>query len=183
LRLARRAAYALLRASGTEPSSSPRTFPREREADKSGAPPLVALDHDDYSAEYVGHTTDGRQFFLTTPFVPAESVGTATGREFLALYLFDKDGRLLTATIDDLGPRASMDESARLKRRDELLASLGDVSFGRITVAPFKVDRFGVEFGFIPRPPEEPDEDWAVIVEPGDYMCFWPPWTSGEYDT
>jgi hypothetical protein len=148
-----------------------------------GAPDVVALDHDDDAAEYVGHTTDGRQFFLTTPFVPAERMGTASGREFLALYLFDKDGRLLSATIDDFGARVSVDESARLKRRDELLASLGDVTFGRIEVAPFQVDRFGVEFGFIPRPPEEPDEDWSVIVEPGDYMCFRPPWTSGGYDT
>jgi hypothetical protein len=42
---------------------------------------------------------------------------------------------------------------------------------------------FGIEFGLIPRPPEDPGEDWRVTVEPGDYMCFWPPWTSGDYDT
>jgi hypothetical protein len=148
-----------------------------------GGPSLVALDHDDHSAQDVGKTADGRQFFLTTPFVPADDVGTATGREFLALYLFDKRGRLLSATIDDFGPRASMDEGARVRRRDELLASLGEVTPGRIVVAPFKVRRFGVEFGFIPQPPEGSDEDWSVIVEPGDYMCFWPPWTSGDYDT
>ena len=50
-------------------------------------------------------------------------------------------------------------------------------------MAPFRVERFGVEFGFIAQPPEGPGEDWSVIVEPGDYMCFWPPWTSGDYDT
>lgn len=146
-------------------------------------PNSVALDHDDYKAKYVGRTKDGRQFFLTTPFVPADAVGTLTGREFLALYLFDQAGGLLSAEIDDLGPRAGMDEVARVSRRDELLASLGELEYRRIKVAPFKVERFGVEFGFIPQPPEEPDEDWCVIVEPGNYMCFWPPWTSGEYDT
>ena len=52
-----------------------------------------------------------------------------------------------------------------------------------VKVAPFKVERFGAEFGFIPQPPEEAGEDWSVIVEPGNYMCFWPPWTTGEYDT
>jgi hypothetical protein len=31
-----------------------------------------------------------------------------------------------------------------------------------------------VEFGFIPQPPEEPGEDWSVIGEPGNYICFWP---------
>ena len=147
------------------------------------APKIVALDHDEYSAKYVGRTADGRQFFLTTPFVPAKGADGIDGREFLALYLFDEAGRLVDASIDDLGCRADMDESARVERRDELLASLGDLIAGRIMVAPFKIERFGVEFGFIPQPPEEPDEDWSVIVEPGNYMCFWPPWTTGDYDT
>ncbi|HYH68744.1 MAG TPA: hypothetical protein VD866_28890 [Urbifossiella sp.] len=57
----------------------------------------------------MGRTGDGRQFFLTTPFVPAEEVGTATGREFIALYIFDKAGQLESATIDDFGPRAALD--------------------------------------------------------------------------
>ena len=76
-----------------------------------------------------------------------------------------------------------MDLAARVARRDELLASLGEVSYQRIKVAPFRIEKFGVEFGFIPQPPEEPGEDWSVIVMPGDVMCFWPPWTSGDYDT
>ena len=37
----------------------------------SAAPKLIAIDHDDYHAEHVGRTEDGRQFFLTTPFEPA----------------------------------------------------------------------------------------------------------------
>jgi hypothetical protein len=148
-----------------------------------GPPKTVTLDHDDYHAAYVGRMKDGRQFFLTTPFVPAKEVGTATGREFIALYIFDMAGRLQSATIDDLGPRATMDADARVARRDALLTSLGDVKYQRIKVAPFRIEMFGVEFGFIPGPPEEAGEDWRVTVEPGDYMCFWPPWTSGDYDT
>jgi hypothetical protein len=140
----------------------------------------VALDHDDYDAEYVGRTKDGRQFFLTTPFVPGAG---KRSREFIALYVFDKAGFLKSATIDDLGPRATMDEVARVARWDQLLASLGDVKYRRIKVAPFKIECFGVEFGLIPRPPEEAGEDWCVTVEPGDYMCFWPPWSTGDYDT
>src|SRR5689334_9708150 len=60
-----------------------------------GPPKTVALAPDDYAARFVGRTADGRQFFLTHPFVPA--VGGDPGREFLALYLFDKDGALLEA--------------------------------------------------------------------------------------
>lgn len=146
-------------------------------------PKTVTLDHDDYSAKYVGRTKDGRQFFLTTPFIPAEKAGTPTGREFIALYVFNKAGLLESVTIDDLGPRAAMDEVARSVRRDALLASLGEIKYQRIKVAPFQIEIFGVEFGFVPQSPNEPGEDWCVIVEPGNYMCFWPPWTSGDYDT
>ena len=124
---------------------------------------------------------DDRKFFLTQPFVPA--IGDEPGREFIVLYLFDPDGRLMEARIEDMGTRAGMDEGRGEAVRDEILASLGGFSYERIWVAPFRVERFGVEFGFIPQPPEEPGEDWSVIVEPGNYMCFWPPWTSGDYDT
>lgn len=146
-----------------------------------GPPKTVALANDDYTARYVGRTADGRQFFLTNPFVPA--IGGNPGREFLALYLFDKGGGRLDAQIEDLGTRAELDEDAARARQAALLESLGPVKFRKIKVVPFRVERFGVEFGFIPQPPEEPGEDWSVIVEPGNYMCFWPPWTSGEYDT
>lgn len=143
---------------------------------KQGAPKLITLDHDEYHAEYVGKTKDGRQFFLTTPFVPSK-------REFIALFIFDEKGAFESAIIDDLGTRAKLDHDKRMKRRDELLASLGKVKYCRIKMAPFKVKRHGVTFGLIPRAPEEPGEDWCVTFEPGDFMCFWPPWTSGEYDT
>lgn len=122
-----------------------------------------------------------QQFFLTNPFVPA--IDDHPGREFLALYVFDKNGELLDAQIEDLGTRAELNEDAARARQAALLASLGEVKFRKIKVAPFRVERFGVVFGFIPQPPEEPGEDWSVIVEPGNYLCFWPPWTSGEYDT
>jgi hypothetical protein len=147
----------------------------------SRPPKNLILDNDDYHAEYVGRNEGGLQFFLTTPFVPTRD--NEPGREFLALYLFDEEGLLKSATIDDFGPRATMNEEARVARRDELLASLGKIKFGRIKIAPFAVECFGFKFGFIARPPEEAGEDWSVTVEPGDYMCFWPPWSSGEYDT
>ena len=148
---------------------------------RKGPPKRVAIDHDDYHAEYVGTTRRGHQFFLTTPFVPAYA--GAEGREFIALYVFDAKGALLDATIDDLGPRAKLDADARVRRRDELLGSLGPVKFRRITIAPFSLERHGVTFGLIPRAPDEDGQDWCAIFMPGDVMCFWPPWTSGVYDT
>jgi hypothetical protein len=144
-------------------------------------PKRIAIDHDEYLAEYVGRTRDGKQFFLTIPFEPARN-GTE-GREFLALFLFDAKGKLLEAKIDDLGPRATLDHEKRVALRDQRLGELDGPSFERIEIAPFSIDRFGIAFGLIPREPEDDDDTWAVELQPGNFMAFFPPWDSGIYDT
>jgi hypothetical protein len=150
----------------------------------TGNPPiLVAIDHDDYHAEHVGRTSDGRQFFLTTPFEPASAVGADDGGEFVALYLFDAAGKLLEAKIDALGPRATVNEEEARRVHQQRLEELCDVSYERIEVAPFAIERFGTTFGLVLREPEDEDEVWAVEVQPGNYMAFFEPWDSGDYDT
>ncbi|RDS79636.1 hypothetical protein DWU98_16330 [Dyella monticola] len=146
-----------------------------------GRPKLIAIDHDDYHAEHIGCTRDGRRFILTNPFDPA--IGNNPGCEFVALYIFDKAGQLIDAKIDSFGPRSGLDEDARSSLYEERLTSLGDVSIERIEVAPFAVERFDLEFGLIARPPQEDDDAWAVEMQPGNYMAFFEPWDSGEYDT
>ena len=147
----------------------------------SAPPELVAIEHDDYHAQHVGHTADGRQFFLTTPFVPA--IGGDAGCEFMALYFFDADGHFLDSRIDDLGPRASLDRDAAQSLHSQRLAELGDVSYDRIEVRPFQLERFGTTFGLVLRVPEDEEDVWAVDVQPGNYMAFFEPFDSGEYDT
>ena len=146
-------------------------------------PDLVAINCDDYHAKHVGRSSDGRQFFLTTPFEPASAIGASDGGEFVALYLFDSTGALLDAKIDAFGPRATVDQNELQRVYKERLQELGDVTFDRIEVAPFAVERFGTSFGLILREPEEEDDPWAVEVEPGNYMAFFEPWDSGDYDT
>jgi len=63
------------------------------------------------------------------------------------------------------------------------LQSLGKVSLERIEVAPFSIERFDTTFGLVLRHPEEDGDPWAVEVQPGNYMAFFEPWDSGEYDT
>ena len=148
----------------------------------SGDPPtLIAIDHDDYHAEHIGHTADGRQFFLTTPFVPI--VDEDDCQEFVALYLFAADGALLEARIDVLGRRSELDLDAARAAYQRRLAELGEVRFDRIEVAPFAVDRFGTTFGLIVRAPEDEDGLWWVELEPGNCMAFTEPWDRGDYDT
>jgi len=144
-----------------------------------GAPDLIAIDHDNYHAEHVGPTADGRQFFLTTPFEP---VTKGQINEFVALFLFDPSGRLLEARIDEFGPRAQMDRDRRRSRYEDRLRELGEVTFTRIEVAPFAVERFDTTFGLIPRPGDE-DAAWWVELRPGNYMAFTEPWDNGKYDT
>src|SRR4051812_40793552 len=98
----------------------------------TSAPELIAINHDDYHAEHVGHTRDGRQFFLTNPFEPA--VGGQNGSEYVALFVFDKRGNLLEAKIDDFGPRANVDEATRRRVYEGRLSELGSVVFDRIEV-------------------------------------------------
>ena len=123
-----------------------------------GIPDTLPINHDDYHAKHIGRTADGRQFFLTTPFVPA--IGGDDGCEFIALFMFDDAGALVDAQIDNLGPRASLDQDTASKLYDERLTSLGDVEFGDIRIAPFKIEQHGVEFGFIPREPEDDDDEY-----------------------
>jgi hypothetical protein len=144
-------------------------------------PDIIAIEHDDYQAKYIGRLSDNRQFFLTTPFVPA-IFGNA-GREFVALFLFDKNGLFLEARIDDLGTRSELDKQHASNVLKQRLTELGRVDFCRIEVQPFEIERFGTMFGLVPRPPEDEDDVWAVELQPGNYMAFFEPWDSGDYDT
>ncbi|MUL82990.1 hypothetical protein FZI95_13490 [Mycobacterium sp. CBMA247] len=146
--------------------------------------------HDDYHARLVGRAADGRQFFITTPF------SSRTSAEFVARYLFDADGALVDATIVPLGARPGtvalpgnvMQFPAQAEALEQLLNQIQPVSFENIEIAPFSITAHGQEFGLILQgpDPEYPDDDdwhWTVTVEPGDYMAFYSPWDSGDYDT
>lgn len=147
----------------------------------SEPPTLIAIDHDDYYAGRVGTTEEGMQFFVTTPFIPAQ--GGEPGREFLAVFLFDPGGKFSEALIDDLGPRVTLNREEARRLLDKRMAELGPVDYGRIEVQPFAIERFGTTFGLVPRPPEGTDDAWWVELQPGNYMAFHEPWDSGEYDT
>lgn len=148
----------------------------------SNVPARIPIAHDDHHASRIGHLSDGRQFFVTTPFVPA--LGMNPGREFIAVYLFDDAGALLEAQIDDLGARSGVDDAAAAALLEGRVAALGKLAYGDIEVTPFSVERFGTTFGLIPRPPDDDEDEggWSVELQPGNYMAFFDPW-QGDYDT
>lgn len=141
----------------------------------------VAIDPDDYHARDVGWTKEGKQFFLTTPFRPA--LGGAEGGEYLALYVFDSDGVLYDSRITSLGVRGAFDATNAKQQLDELRRSLGEVDHRRIEIYPFSVEHDGEQFGLVLREPEDEEDCYAVEAQPGNYMAFFEPWDSGEYDT
>ena len=147
-----------------------------------GDPPkLVAINHDDYHAKHIGTLPDGRQFFLTTPFEP--SSGDNPGCEYAALFLFSVEGDFLGAKIESFGARKDLDGEHAQSVYDGLLKSLGAVTYRRIEVAPFSVEYEGTQIGLILREPEDDDDVWAVELLPGNFMAFFEPWDSGDYDT
>jgi hypothetical protein len=88
-------------------------------------------------------------------------------------------GRQFFLTTPFLSGQDSTD--ANPTNRD--FVALGKVTFGRIEVEPFAVERFDAEFGLIAQAPEGPEDIWWVTAEPGNYMAFAAPWDCGIYDT
>lgn len=146
-------------------------------------PDTVAINHDDYHASCIGHLADGRQFFLTQPFDPLPDLSDVA--EFLALYVFDRAGALLEARIEDLGMRSSLDAARCAGLKGKWLAELGQLSYGRIEIAPFSVERYGRRFGLIACDLDdlEDENDLSFSMLPGDVMAFYAPFDSGDYDT
>ncbi len=144
-----------------------------------GKPDKIAINHDDYQAKHVGRTLDGLQFFLTTPFEAANA--SHKGCEYVALFLFDSEGNLKKYEIDRLGPRESLEEKHEIY--NSRLAQLGKIHFGRIEIKPFSVRKDGLEFGLILRESEDEQGSFVAEMLPGNYMAFFEPWDSGEYDT
>ncbi|HBN78277.1 MAG TPA: hypothetical protein DD473_21185 [Planctomycetaceae bacterium] len=143
-------------------------------------PDIIPILHDEYYANHIGQTEDNRQFILTTPFVPA--YGDERGCEFIALYTFSIDGKLLEAQIDNLGSRSELNKEEARELLDKRLTSLGRVTFCDINVSPFQVEQYGIVFGLIPRELEDEEDEPAIEMQPGNYMAFFEPW-DGEYDT
>lgn len=141
------------------------------------APERFTIEPDDHHAELVGTASDGRRFFITTPF--------ERGIEYVTTFFWAPDGSYDSIVIEDLGPRAELDGAAIGEVLKRHTASLGGHVIESISVAPFAVESHGTIFGFVAREPDADDPDGAAAVEllPGNFMAYFWPWDSGYYDT
>ena len=140
-------------------------------------PDLIRIAPDNYHAQWVGEAPDGRLFFATHPFVPGH--GPTAAREFIALYLWRKDGSFDEARITELSGDAGDAKNSLERFLVEQLGPAESLTIRTIDVATFSVERDGIAFGLIYRRSEDTE---YVEVLPGNYMAFYPPW-NGEYDT
>lgn len=94
-------------------------------------------------------------------------MGDESGREFLAIYIFDPNGKLVEARIDDLGPRTALDRDQARQLLEQRMSELGPFDYVRILVQPFAIERFGTTFGLVPRAPEGENDNWWIELQPG----------------
>lgn len=141
------------------------------------APEKIRLIPDDYHLPHIGRLSDGRLFLVAIQL----EFGRIPTRDYVCTFLFDDDGKLVDQTIDLVGERDSYPTELVRRIYDRHLEALGRHEISEIWLRPFKAQSHGVEFGFIADHDEE--AGWRVEFMPGNTMCFWPPWDSGEYDT
>jgi hypothetical protein len=137
---------------------------------------------EDYHTHFLGKTEDGRQFFGYETFVfpkgtPASSDWQMYRKEYVVLYVFDKDGNHLVTNHWYAGTTSESDQSVMRERLEQMIKELGNTKFCDIAVKPFQTVIDGVAFGLIPN-----DEYEAVDLEPSSTISFQEPW-DGEYDT
>ena len=141
-------------------------------------PHRICINRDDYRAKWVGRTADGTRFMVTRPFEFANPPHT-DGCEYVAVFLWERDGSFREMRLDSLGPRATLDRAEAARVFQRRLEELGDVVYCDIVVAPFEVEREGTTFGLVYTNSEY--GEWVELL-PGNSMAFTPPW-DGDYDT
>lgn len=145
----------------------------------SNRPEKIAIDPDDGHAALLGRSGVEHQYFVTAPCSVSDT-NPDDVTDYLVLYLFDLDGKLVEADIRELGRAGAYDRDVDARTEAALLGRLRSRTVERISVAPFTVERFGHTFGLVA---EVRFGEWRVNAMPGDYMEFFPPWDSGIYDT
>lgn len=141
--------------------------------------PLVP---DNFHLRDVGKTRQGNGFWITSQLIPEGE----TTRDFIAAYIFDRDGGLISSEVVDLGCR---DQSEVPKAKDVingLKRKIDAAEKGEIWVKPFSVSFYGHTFGLIPRKigdALDPHGEYVVDAEPGSTYMFYGPWDLCNYDT
>jgi len=152
--------------------------PNSEDVRRSGFP----LVPDSYHLQHVGLTAQGNGYWIDIQLA-AEKEGV---RDFVAAYIFDEKGNLISAEVIDRGLRSSnpaqtvQEIIVRLKKKIEAKDTT------EIRVKPFSVSFYGHTFGLVIREADEEDEvsdETLIDAVPGYTLMFYGPWNSCNYDT
>jgi len=137
---------------------------------------------EDYQTEYMGRTADGRLFWAYTTFlytIPQEEIRKRGEdwkiyrREYCILFLFDKNGDLLSSRFQSEPLSRASILDAHL---NEWVAALGPVEYTDIEVKLFQVTIDGHVFGLVPN-----EEHKSIELQPGNTIAFYEPWDGAYY--
>ncbi len=146
---------------------------------RSSGFPLVP---DDYHLQHVGKTIQGNGYWIDTQLV-VEGDDT---RDFVAAYVFDNKGNLISSEVVDLGLRSDQPVQTTEEVIGQLKRKIDAKEAGEIIVKPFATSFYGQTFGLVVREKETRDgaAGQALIdAMPGHTLMFYGPWNSCNYDT
>lgn len=141
--------------------------------------PLVP---DRFHLLHVGRTAQGNGYWIT----PQLATGDGETRDFIAAYVFDPGGALISCEVVDLGLRSGGSDRTADEVISRLRAKIDAETIEEIRVKPFSRSFFGHCFGLIIREPEagdDPSQDTLIDAMPGYTLMFYGPWSSCNYDS
>jgi hypothetical protein len=155
--------------------------------DEVAVPSVIKIGRDEGShTDQIGHCADGRQFmaFVTaTVSMPPPEDWSSQKRWYAVLHRFTPEGDHIGTETFFAGTAADGERSViqvAEKRLADMIAALGQVTYGDVSVALFQVKVDGNVFGLVDE--SEPEEEYeAVHLLPNDFV-FFDPW-DGTYDT
>ena len=141
--------------------------------------PLVP---DDFHLQHVGRTAQGNGYWIDVQLA-SEQDGT---RDFVAAYVFDRDGVLISSEVVDRGLRSDAPDQTLEEIIGRLKRKIDAREVAEIRVKPFSVTYFGHAFGLVVREAEDGEEaSAATLVDamPGRTLVFYGPWSLCNYDS
>lgn len=165
----------------TRPSEA--RFPSDSSFEKTDVAnvgfPLVP---DDYHLQHVGKTAQGNGYWIDLQLA---SEGDDT-RDFVAAYVFDEMGDLISCEVVDQGKRSHSAEHTTDEIIQRLKRKVDAKETTKIRVKPFSISFHGHTFGLIIREQEESDDPLdEVLIDamPGSTLMFYGPWSHCNYDS
>ena len=141
--------------------------------------PLVP---DDCHLQHVGKTTQGNGYWIDIQL----ALEDGDTRDFVAAYVFDKAGNLISSEVLDRGLRSSQSEQPTEELVRKLMKKIDAKETAEILVKPFATTFFGHTFGLVIREREEGDDaEQVTLIDamPGYTLMFHGPWSLCNYAT